>query len=216
MNANLEHDLLNGKALFSDEDMGITYSEWEKIQLELKEKLFTSNALFFPGNTPSLKNSKEIFQVYSKNSNCCGAPILRYKTNGKLIAICSKCKKAVNLKRPIIVSSKPVREYKERYAKVFMSNKPQFLKLTSKYSKPFLLGFYFIRDSKRKFDYINAKQILLDMMRDYKYFGTDDEADDDTKNVIDFSLGYTIDKARPGAYIVILNNEFFKKLISYI
>ena len=211
MNITQKIGLLAENSLFPPEQMGITFNEWEKVQLEIREKLFLKNSFFFPGNTPSLKNSKEILQIYAKNSTCCHAPILRLKSSGKLIAICSKCKKTVNLKRPILAPSKTVVEYKANYASSFLANKQRFKEELKRRSKPYLLGFYFVRDSNRTFDYGNAKHILLDMMVEFEYF-----EDDNADIIMDFPLGYCIDKNRPGAYVVIMDNNFLKQIIDFI
>ena len=65
--------------------------------------------------------------------------------------------------------------------------------------KPYKVGFYFIRDSKRKFDYINAAQLPLDLMQDYDWI-----EDDDSSNIIPVFLGYEVDKRNAGVRIEIL------------
>jgi hypothetical protein len=197
--------------LFTLEEMGVPLDEWEKLQVQIRSKLVLGNSFFFPGNTPSLKNSKRILKIYNTKSNCCGAEVIRFKANGVLKAICSKCKKGVELKKSILGPSETVVKYKDQYSHYFLKNKPRFIKELSKHSKPYLLGFYFIRDTKHIFDYGNATEILLDMMKEYAYF------DDDNMNIVmDFPLGYHVDSNRPGAYIVIMNNAFFRCLTDYL
>ena len=56
-----------------------------------------------------------------------------------------------------------------------------------------------IRDSKRKFDYINAAQIIFDLMQEYGYI-----EDDDSTNVIPIFKGYKVDKIGAGVKIEVL------------
>jgi hypothetical protein len=209
--SNTKTILSDENILFSLEEMGIPLTEWDSLQAKIREKLFLNNSFFFPGNTPSLKNSKEILQIYTSTSQCCHAPVMRFKQGKILRSICSACKKPVNLKRAILGPSKPVREYRDTHQGVFLQNKPRFIEEAKKHTLPLLLGFYYIRDSERKFDYSNAAHILLDMMRDAGYF-----ADDDCDTVMDYPLGYHVDKKRAGAYVVIMNNSFFRTLIDYL
>lgn len=65
--------------------------------------------------------------------------------------------------------------------------------------KPFKIGFYFIRDSKRRFDYVNICQLPLDLMVKYNWI-----KDDNMQEVIPFFLGYEIDKERAGVIIKVL------------
>ena len=58
---------------------------------------------------------------------------------------------------------------------------------------------YFIRDSKRKFDYINAAQIVFDLMQEYGYI-----EDDDSTNIIPVFKGFEVDKSRAGVEIEVL------------
>jgi len=211
MNTMTEKLKLAENSLFTLEQMGIPLNEWEEVQSKIRDKVFLGNSFFFPGNTPSLKNSKEIVQIYAKNSRCCSAPILRLKKDGKLFALCSKCQKPTSIKRPILAPSKTVEEYKKSYSGYYLKNKQAFKEELKKYTKPYILGFYFIREAKRIFDYGNAKHILLDMMVDFEYF-----EDDNCDIIMDFPLGYHVDKARPGCYVVILNNTFMKTLIEFL
>jgi len=203
--------LLDNQMLFTSEEMGLSISEWEHIQKDLREKLFLRTSFFFPGNTPSLKNSKEILQIYNTSSNCCHTPVMRLKQGTRMIALCSSCKKPVALKKPILGPSKPVREYRDSHLGDFLKNKPRFILESKKYSKPYLLGFYYIRDSERKFDYSNAAHILLDMMKQSGYF-----EDDDCDTIMDYPLGYHVDKIKAGAYVIFLPNTFFKSLMNLI
>ena len=65
--------------------------------------------------------------------------------------------------------------------------------------KPYKIQFKLIRNSKRKFDYVNSVQILLDMMTEYGWI--DDDNCDEVMPVFDY---YEYDKNNAGCYIDIL------------
>ena len=66
---------------------------------------------------------------------------------------------------------------------------------------PYKVGLFFVRDSKRRFDYINACQIVADMMVDEGWID-----DDDSSNFVPIFLGYSVDKKNPGVYILPMAN----------
>ena len=65
--------------------------------------------------------------------------------------------------------------------------------------KPYKIELYFIRDSKRRFDYINVAQIIFDLMQEYGYI-----EDDDSQNIIPVFKGFEVDKDRTGVKIEVL------------
>ena len=203
--------LLSERSLFSLEAQGVSITEMEQIKVEILNKLFLSNAIFFPGNTPSLKNSKEILQMFTKYSDCCRAPVFRVGKGTAMKAYCTKCKKETKLKRPILAPSKRVREYKKASEGILYQNKPKFIQACANKPLPYLLGFFFVRDSKRKFDFGNAMEVLLDLFTEYGYY------DDDNMNIVmNFPLGYQVDPNRPGAYVVVMDTNFLRDLIKHI
>jgi hypothetical protein len=100
-----------------------------------------------------------------------------------------------------LIMSKTCREYIRKHEQEYLLNKDMFRNCLSKQEKPYRIGFYFIRDSRRKFDYINAAQLPLDLMQKYGWID-----DDDCHNVIPVFLGYEVDKAKTGMVINILDN----------
>jgi len=62
--------------------------------------------------------------------------------------------------------------------------------------KPYRVTFQFIRDSKRRFDYHNAIQIIMDMMVQYGWID-DDNADE----ILPVFLPYNYMKGNGGVYI---------------
>lgn len=68
------------------------------------------------------------------------------------------------------------------------------------HENPLKIGFYFIRDSKRRFDYINVCQKVADMMVDAGWI-----EDDDADHFNPVFLGYEVNKHEPGVRISLLD-----------
>ena len=71
-------------------------------------------------------------------------------------------------------------------------------------SEPIKMGFHFIRNSKRDFDFNNANQIIMDLL-----VAHDVIEDDCMRIIVPFPLEingtfYSVDKENPGVYIKIL------------
>ena len=110
-------------------------------------------------------------------------------------------KQFVTLKngKKLLLNSKIVRKYIDKSEMDWRFNKTEFLKMLKGKEKPYKIELYFIRDSRRKFDYINAAQIIFDLMQEYGYI-----EDDNSTNVIPIFKGFEVDKARAGVEIEIL------------
>lgn len=110
-------------------------------------------------------------------------------------------KQFVTLKngKKLLLNSKIVRKYIDKSEMDWRFNKTEFFKMLKGKNKPYKIELYFIRDSKRKFDYINAAQIVFDLMQEYDYI-----EDDDSTNVIPVFKGFEVDKARAGVEIEVL------------
>ena len=110
-------------------------------------------------------------------------------------------KQFVTLKngKKLLLNSKIVRKYIDKSEMDWIFNKTEFFKMLKGKNKPYKIELYFIRDSKRKFDYINAAQIVFDLMQHYGYI-----EDDDSQNVIPIFKGFEVDKARTGVEIEVL------------
>ena len=65
--------------------------------------------------------------------------------------------------------------------------------------KPVKVEFLFIRNSRRKFDYVNPLQTILDLMVRYEWI-----EDDNADIIIPVFKEYEYDKANPGVLITIL------------
>ena len=72
-----------------------------------------------------------------------------------------------------LVMSKPVRKYITKTKKYWELNKPLFLKELEKVELPYLIGIHFQRDSKRKYDWVNPVQTILDLMVKYGWLEDD-------------------------------------------
>ena len=110
-------------------------------------------------------------------------------------------KQFVTLKngKKLLLNSKIVRKYIDKSEMDWRFNKTEFFKMLKGKEKPYRIELYFIRDSKRKFDYINAAQIIFDLMQEYGYI-----EDDDSTNVIPVFRGFEVDNTRAGVEIRVL------------
>ena len=110
-------------------------------------------------------------------------------------------KQFVTLKtgKTLLINSKIVQKYIKESKADWLINKNEFFKMLKDKEKPYKVELYFIRDSKRKFDYINAAQIVFDLMQEYGYI-----EDDDSQNIIPVFKGFEVDKARTGVEISVI------------
>lgn len=99
----------------------------------------------------------------------------------------------------MLISSKTVRNYIKEHEKEWALYKNDFLKLVKNKPKPYKVTFYFIRDTKRKFDYINACQLPCDLMVKLGWID-----DDNCDEIIPVFKGYEVNKNNPGVRIEVL------------
>ena len=128
--------------------------------------------IFIAGNTPSSKNSKRIITITNKKTG----------------------KKTTRL-----INSEVTEKYIKNSKADWLINKNEFLKMLKGKEKPYKIELFFIRDSRRRFDYINVAQIIFDLMQEYGYI-----EDDDSQNIIPVFKGFEVDKARTGVKIDVL------------
>lgn len=140
--------------------------------------------IFIDGNVPSLKNSKV------KTSR----GIFASKTVKKYLSLLGIQKYSVRKKEVIGYKLRPniIEELRKRFEKEFEGKK-----------EPYEIGFHFVRNSKRDFDFNNATQIIADLLVAHNII-----EDDCMKYFIPYALKieekfYTIDKDKPGVYIKI-------------
>ena len=147
--------------------------------------MVNNELIFIPGNVPSSKNSrinttKGSFASKTVKSYLNSLGIQSYSSSKKLV------KGYVN--KPNLIESL----------------KEDFLKQTSGKELPLEIGFHFIRDSKRKFDFHNIVQVVLDLMTAHDII-----IDDNMDCVIPFALKmdskfYSVNKENPGVWIKII------------
>lgn len=128
--------------------------------------------IFISGNTPSSKNSKRIITITNKKTG----------------------KKTTRL-----INSEVTEKYIKSSKVDWLVNKNEFLKMLKGKEKPYKVELFFIRDSRRRFDYINAAQIIFDLMQEYGYI-----EDDDSTNIIPVFKGFKVDKEMAGVKIEVL------------
>ena len=98
-----------------------------------------------------------------------------------------------------LIHSKTTMRYIKETKEDYLRLKDKFVKEISKQNAPYTISFKFVRNSKRKFDYINPCQTVQDLMVQYDYI------QDDNCDFILPSFGkYSHDKENSGVIIKIL------------
>lgn len=97
------------------------------------------------------------------------------------------------------VVSKYVREYEKNTHQVYRAYAPIFRKATANLLKPLTIEFQFVRNSRRRFDYINPAQTVQDAMVKYGWID-----DDNAEEIIPVFRPYVYDKTNSGVIINIL------------
>lgn len=141
---------------------------------------------FIPGNVPSLKNSK----VKTSRGIFPSATVVLYLRSLNIQQYSVRKKKV----KGYVDKTKP-----NRFAQAF--------KGWTKPDKRIFVGFHFVRNSKRKFDFNNATQIIQDLMVAHDYI-----EDDDMSWFIPMVWHkegefYSIDREKPGVYLCFKSEE---------
>jgi hypothetical protein len=136
--------------------------------------------IFIPHNVPSLKNSKPNGKFHSKT-------VTSYLRAYGIQRFSSSRKEVVGYKtRPMTF---PEQELKQMF---------------QGYACPITVGIHFVRNSKHKFDFINACQIIFDLFTAFDII-PDDNIDVVIPQVLWIDgKHYSYDKLNPGVYISIL------------
>lgn len=113
----------------------------------------SADCFYIPQDVRSSKNSKEIGRFKKRN-----------KITGDLENFTT------------LVNSKAAQKYKKDTAGYWLQNKVEFLNQSRLLPLPLRIEFTFIRETLRKFDYVNGAQILLDLMVEYGYMPDDETA----------------------------------------
>jgi hypothetical protein len=141
--------------------------------------------IWIDGNVPSSKNSKVkgangIFSSKTVKRYLSGLGIQRYS-----------------------VGRKEITGYKTK-PNLFEALRPEFEKALAGKDSPIWVGFHFVRDSKRKFDFHNIVQIVADLMVAHDFIEDDDM---DHFIPVPFKIKgklYSLDRENPGVYIKIM------------
>lgn len=107
----------------------------------------------------------------------------------------SKKNSKIITKNKRIISSKLTREYEQWIAPMMHRNFNQWQEIIKNEQFPLYVGFYFYRDSRRKWDFVNIIQTIADVMQDYLYI-----PDDDTKHIIPIYLGEELTKKEKSGF----------------
>ena len=105
----------------------------------------------------------------------------------------------------MLIHSKVTRNYIKDTKKFYVQAKAEFDKLVSdrtgiEPSSILHIDMYFVRSSKRKFDYINPAQTVQDLMVKWEWI-----EDDNCDIIVPHFSGYHVDKENPGVIIKVLN-----------
>lgn len=111
----------------------------------------------------------------------------------------------------MLIQSKTVRNYLKQYEIQYKLYANKFKELIKNKQKPYYIGFYFIRDSKRKFDYNNLTQLPQDLMVKYKWLD-----DDNADYIVPIGIGYEVNKAKAGLIITVLDAKEDKDKLEII
>ena len=111
----------------------------------------------------------------------------------------SKKNSKIITKSKRVISSKLVQYYERWCSPILKQQLPTWQKMIQNKSLPLKVSFYFFRDSKRKWDFVNIVQVLADLMQKEGYL-----IDDDTKNFIPLYAGeQVVSKKEAGVIITI-------------
>lgn len=95
-----------------------------------------------------------------------------------------------------IIKSKLCQEYEKWSEALFDKHKEEWQRQLEEHKeRPIYVGFYFYRDSRRKWDFTNIVQLPADLMQKYKYL-----ENDDTTNFIPVYMGEELSKKEKSGF----------------
>lgn len=109
----------------------------------------------------------------------------------------SKKNSKIITKSKRVISSKLVQYYERWCSPILKQQLPTWQKMIQNKSLPLKVSFYFYRDSKRKWDFVNIVQVLADLMQKEGYL-----VDDDTKNFIPLYAGEEVTTKKESGVII--------------
>ena len=144
-----------------------------------------AKGVFIPGNTPSSKNTKSM--------------VFHNKDGSKR-------------DKPILLSSATTAKYIKATKLAWLENKEVFHHLVGDSPLPLVVGFHFYRKTKREYDWINALQVVQDLMVEYGWI-----KDDSVSYLIPVPFKMkgsysTHNKDNPGTWIVPITKQVLKDL----
>ena len=101
-----------------------------------------------------------------------------------------------------LIHSKTTMRYIKETKEDYLRLKDKFVKEISKQDAPYTISFKFIRNSKRKFDYVNPLQTVQDLMVKYEWI-----EDDNATFLLPVFEPYEYNKVKPGVLITIISNK---------
>lgn len=109
----------------------------------------------------------------------------------------SKKNSKIVTKSKRVISSKLV-QYYERWATPLLKEQlPTWQQMVQNKPLPLKVSFYFFRDSKRKWDFVNIVQVIADLMQKEGYL-----IDDDTKKIIPLYAGEEVTTKKEAGVII--------------
>lgn len=97
------------------------------------------------------------------------------------------------------VASKSTQKYYKESKQDWIDLKEGFLKLIEGKAKPYKIQLEFVRNSRRRFDYLNPAQTIFDQMVNYGWLD-----DDNVDEIVPVFAPYRYDKENPGCTIKVL------------
>lgn len=176
----------------------LKYTPWTTEELEMLKILRLEQELPY----------KEIAKTLGRDITSCHNAAIRYfklelQEKARVrIFISGNVPSSKNSKRWTgrrLINSETVMKYKKNTADEWWQEGIKFREMLKGKKKPYKIGFYFIRNSKRAFDYVNVAQLPLDLMQENEWI-----ENDNMENVIPVFLGYEVDKRNAGVRIEIL------------
>lgn len=149
------------------------------------------SSFYIPVNVPSSKNTRQIVHPKGKRARWNADKGFQGDviTAKELPMMRSKSK---------VIASKLVQDYEKKTELLWISYAAKFRKSLQGLEKPYRVSFKFIRDSHRKFDYINSAQIVQDLMVEHGWMD-DDNADE----LVPVFERYEVNKMDAGVIITI-------------
>jgi hypothetical protein len=95
-----------------------------------------------------------------------------------------------------LVMSKTMKTYVKNTADFWALYAADFQRKTKDLPKPLRVEFQFVRDSRRKFDYINPAQTVQDLMTEHGWI-----VDDNCDEIVPVFLPYKYDPSSSGVFI---------------